>query len=93
MATEGSTVILYGSFDDVFQVQLKAGEVVQNKYGVFKHSDIIGRRFGSKIHSSVVLKNSKNKLYVYLLKPTPGMITASLNHRTQIIVNLQSYLI
>ncbi len=48
-----------------------------NRFGTFHHRDIIGKQFGSKI-------SSKNG-YIYVLKPTPTLITASLPHRTQIL--------
>lgn len=61
-------------------ITLAAGKVLQNKYGMFRHDDMVGKPFGSKI------KSWKGKDgWLQMLRPSPEMWTRSLTHRTQIL--------
>lgn len=71
-------IIVYERHDNMKAVKVKKGSELQNRFGVFKHSDWIGKPFGSKVQSS---KGG----YVYLLAPTPELWTLVLSHRTQIL--------
>jgi tRNA (adenine57-N1/adenine58-N1)-methyltransferase len=75
----GQTVILYGNYENVFIVTLQHNEIFNCKYGSFPHYTIINEPFGSQIF------NNRSDSYVYLLEPTPPLLTAALQHRTQII--------
>lgn len=44
---EGDLIILYCGRDNIVSLRLKAGAIFRNKYGEFKHSDMIGRPLGS----------------------------------------------
>ncbi|XP_036397479.1 tRNA (adenine(58)-N(1))-methyltransferase catalytic subunit TRMT61A [Megalops cyprinoides] len=76
---EGDVAIIFMGHDSMFPVKVQQGAQTQTRYGVIRHStDLIGRRFGSKVTCS---KGG----WVYVLHPTPELWTLNLPHRTQIL--------
>ncbi|TVU13627.1 hypothetical protein EJB05_37047 [Eragrostis curvula] len=87
---EGDTVVVYERHDAMRAVAVRAGGVLQNRFGVFRHDDWVGRPFGSKVHSNAgggggKKGGGKAGGFVHLLAPTPELWTLVLSHRTQIL--------
>lgn len=74
-------VIIWLTKDQLSLIKVENDKIFQNKFGSFKHSDIIGRKFGDKLSSN------NNRGFIHLLKPTPELWTLALPHRTQILYN------
>jgi len=76
---EGHMVILYGGRDEVDAIIIAKGKTVNNRRGLFRHDDLIGIQFGTKIW------NTKKSGWLYALFPTPELWTKTITLRTQIL--------
>ena len=86
MATvqEGDFVVLFGNYDNIFLVHaVIKGAILNNRYGSFHHDDLLGLEYGAKVEART--KQAHAKGFLYICKPNPELLTASLMHRTQII--------
>jgi tRNA A58 N-methylase Trm61 len=45
---EGDTVIAYQNVDSMSAIRVRSGDTYNNKFGAFRHADLIGKPFGSK---------------------------------------------
>lgn len=82
-------VVIFESFDNLDFCYAENGAIFSNRNGHFHHDDFIGKPYGSKIRS----RNNRGYGYVFLLKPTPELWARSLNHRTQIVHELDASMI
>lgn len=55
------------------------GKEIQNKFGAYRHSDLVGIPYGSKVGSRT------GRGFIHVLRPTPELWTMALPHRTQIL--------
>ena len=85
----GALIVIFESFDTLNFVYASPGENFRNRNGWFPHDDFIGKPFGSIVRS----KDHQGYGFVYLLKPTPELWARSLNHRTQIVHELDASMI
>ncbi|KAI0345890.1 tRNA methyltransferase complex GCD14 subunit [Trametopsis cervina] len=76
---DGDLVILWMTRELIQPLLISTGKELNNKFGVYRHADLIGLPYGSKVGS----RNGKGFLHV--LRPTPELWTLALPHRTQIL--------
>ncbi|KAJ1851742.1 tRNA (adenine-N(1)-)-methyltransferase catalytic subunit trm61 [Coemansia sp. RSA 2703] len=76
---DGDMVIVYLNHNSMSPLKVEAGQVYNNRFGTFKHDDMIGLKYGSKV------VNKDGKGFVFLLHPTPALWTQVVPHRTQIL--------
>jgi tRNA (adenine57-N1/adenine58-N1)-methyltransferase len=78
---EGDVVICYQGHNSLDYSVMKKGDVIQNRFGAFKHDDIIGKPFGQKHYTY----SEDSKHHIIVLEPTPELWSNSLKTRTQIV--------
>ncbi|KAH9947443.1 tRNA methyltransferase complex GCD14 subunit, partial [Amylocystis lapponica] len=72
-------VILWLTRDLIQPLVVTPGKEFNSKFGVYRHQDLVGIPYGSKIRS----RNGKG--FIHVLRPTPELWTLALPHRTQIL--------
>lgn len=80
----GDLVVIQESFDKLDFVYVRPGDIFQNRNGAFHHNDFMNQPFGTKVRS----RDLQGYGFIFLLKPTPELWTRSLNHRTQVVHEL-----
>lgn len=84
---QGDTVILYIGVSSIYPIEVKptvvnrlneeVENIFQTKYGALKVSELIGKKYGSKV--------SMSRGWANVMYPTPELWTLCLPHRTQIL--------
>ncbi|KAJ6585401.1 tRNA methyltransferase complex GCD14 subunit [Mycena capillaripes] len=75
----GDTVILWLTRELVQSLVVSPGKDFNSKFGHYRHSDLVGIPYGSKVGSRT------GKGFIHVLRPTPELWTMALPHRTQIL--------
>ncbi|KAA1469724.1 tRNA methyltransferase complex GCD14 subunit [Dentipellis sp. KUC8613] len=75
----GDVVIAWLTRDMIQPLVVTPGKDFNSRYGSYRHSDLVGLPYGSKVGS----RNGKG--FIHVLRPTPELWTLALPHRTQIL--------
>lgn len=75
----GDIVIAYVTPQSMSSFKLVEGGIYNNRCGSYKHDDIVGKKWGTKIPTHT------GRGFIYILHPTPELWTNVLPHRTQIL--------
>ncbi|THH11158.1 hypothetical protein EW145_g850 [Phellinidium pouzarii] len=75
----GDLIIVWLTRDAVQSLVVTPGKEFNGKFGVYRHADLVGLPYGSKVGS----RNGKG--FIHVLRPTPELWTIALPHRTQIL--------
>ncbi|KAK7462462.1 tRNA (adenine-N(1)-)-methyltransferase catalytic subunit trm61 [Stygiomarasmius scandens] len=75
----GDTVILWLTREAIQPLLIEPGKEFNSKFGSYRHSDLVGVPYGSKVPSRT------GKGFIHVLRPTPELWTLALPHRTQIL--------
>ncbi|KAI0248651.1 1-methyladenosine methyltransferase catalytic subunit Gcd14 [Lactifluus subvellereus] len=79
LVSPGDLVILWLTRDLIQSLVVTPGNDFNSRYGHYRHSDLVGIPYGSKVGSST------GKGFIHILRPTPELWTLALPHRTQIL--------
>ncbi|KAF5317520.1 hypothetical protein D9619_013206 [Psilocybe cf. subviscida] len=88
----GDTVIIWLTRDNLYPLLIDpSGKDLNTKFGNFRHSDLVGVPYGSKLAAKHTGKNASRpdlaapRGFIHILRPTPELWTLALPHRTQIL--------
>lgn len=88
IAREGDLVIVQERHDIVTHLTLQADGVIQNRYGRFLHSDVIGRKLGIRWDAAGRpggVQGRSCRGFIYALRPNAALWTTAMHHRTQVV--------
>jgi tRNA (adenine57-N1/adenine58-N1)-methyltransferase len=82
LIAENDLVVIYENRDSQKILKIEKGKLFNNKFGTFRHDDMMGHKYGSKIMSKNLMG------FIHILRLTPHLYTQSLLHRTQILFSM-----
>ena len=85
----GDVVICYCGHNSLDYSVMRKNEVIQNRFGAFRHDDIIGKPFGQKHYTC----SEDSKHHMIVLEPTPELWSNALRTRTQIVDEMDASLV
>lgn len=85
LACEGDTVIVFHGHDDLRPLTLLRGAELHCKHGKFRHNDIIGAQYGSRVKGVSNAKSDPTIPSILILQCSADLWTMAVPHRTQII--------
>jgi len=77
----GEVILIYENKETIKCITLERGKVFNNKFGSFRHENIVGQPYGTKIYSE------KSKGYITALRFLPYLWEKSISRLTQILFN------
>lgn len=78
-ACYGRTLMVYENFQNIKSFVPENGKMLNNRYGQFKHEDIVNAQMSGKC------MDVKGQSFIRCLSPTPELWTKALQKRTQIL--------
>eukprot|EP00758_Cryptobia_borreli_P000377 Tbor_TRINITY_DN105_c0_g1::TRINITY_DN105_c0_g1_i1::g.11978::m.11978/K07442/TRM61, GCD14; tRNA (adenine57-N1/adenine58-N1)-methyltransferase catalytic subunit len=82
---DGDTVLCYHGHDDIRPLTVERGAVLNCKKGRFYHSNIIGKRYGTRVEGEPNEKATTIKPKMLILQNCATLWSSAVSHRTQII--------
>ena len=85
LVQKGDTVIIFHGHDEYRPVKVFPGNELHCKDGKFRHNDMIGVPYGSRIKGRSNVNEDTTVPTLLILKPSADLWTLAVPHRTQII--------
>eukprot|EP01132_Coremiostelium_polycephalum_P003085 gene3085-3856_t len=81
---DGDRVVIYAGKEKMSAITIKNGNIFNSKYGTYRHKNLIGLEYGSKVPSD----DKNHHGFIHVVGLTSELWSITLDHRTQILFNL-----